>query len=73
MTDQDRQAFDPAIEPWGACHGPCQQGRFICPCPQACRLNLADSKDRTELWVGVALAITVLAVIAGLVLLWGMR
>lgn len=71
MNAQDLQAFDTDIEPWGACHGPCQQGRFTCPCPQACRLNLANKTDRTEVWVGFALAVTLLAVVAGLAFIWG--
>lgn len=40
------------------CHGPCQQGRLRCPCPDACELS---EPDRMTGW---AYAATVLALLA---------
>lgn len=47
------------------CHGPCEQGRRACPCPQACYQPEED--DRMDVVVLAVLLTWVLIVILGLI------
>ena len=61
--------------PWPACHGPCDQGRKLCPSPDACRRSDDEPRRMTrgEGWAVVALyaasAAIVVSLIVGLIYL----
>ena len=44
------------------CHGPCEQGRRLCPCPQACEAE-GEPFEWRDLWTDCAPAYRALAVI----------
>ena len=46
------------------CHGPCQQGRLPCPCPDACEAREGEEQvDLVFLWAVVAiLTVTIIAI-----------
>lgn len=45
LTEADLDAHQANRLPLNACHGPCDQGRRRCPCPQACA-HMADDDLR---------------------------
>lgn len=51
-------------EHWPGCHGPCDQGRRLCPCPDACRLMERHGREINRYSrIGAELFAWVLAVI----------
>lgn len=49
MNREYTDGTEPDVLPhWKECHGPCQQGRAPCPCPQACERVSADELDVFE-------------------------
>lgn len=69
MQREYKDGTEPDVLPhWEECHGPCQQGRLPCPCPQACEragglqdLSVLETLGRLAVW---ALAVVGLAAVA---------
>lgn len=48
-----------------SCHGPCQQGRLLCPCPEACESAAeADLGPATGILVALAIVVGVVGIIS---------
>jgi hypothetical protein len=60
---------EPDVLPDWECHGPCQQGRQLCPTPEACERPGRDQDSADRALALMVVAATVVAVIVLAVLL----
>jgi hypothetical protein len=54
-----------------ACVGPCNQGRKLCPCPEACeRMDSEPATSKDMAWVYCCIAVPIVLIAAAAVIGW---